>query len=50
MLSIQRVDSFIQKNAKNYTAASLQKYKETGDLSVLDPLGKPVHLLLLVTR
>ena len=33
---------FVKTNAKNFTPASLQQYKETGDLSVLQKLGSPV--------
>ena len=34
-------DAFIKSNAKNYTPASLQAYKESGDLSQLQKIGTP---------
>ena len=34
---------FIKSNAKNYTAASLQQYKESGDLTSLVPIGTPAN-------
>ena len=47
---INRVDQkvanrneFIKSNAKNYTAASLEAYKKSGDLTSLVPVGAPVN-------
>ena len=34
---------FIKSNAKNYTPASLEAYRKTGDLSTLIPVGQPVN-------